>query len=112
MKKFITTLLLFCVSLSYAQYTHIFEGYTRDDADEIQFSFIPLSVSNDQEVNQFELGWRRGAHAALFRYGIDNDRTNYYDISSNVYFWITKHFLSPSYTILSNIIYMHSIHIY
>ena len=91
MKKFITTLLLFCVSLSYAQYTHTFEGYTRNDANEIQFSFIPLSVSNDQEVNQFELGWRKGAHSAQFRYGIDNHRTNYYDITSNVYFWITRH---------------------
>ena len=48
MKKFITTLFLFCVSLSYAQYTHTFEGYTIADADEIQFSFIPLSISNDQ----------------------------------------------------------------
>ena len=71
--------------------THTFEGYTRDDVDEIQFSFIPLSISNDQEVNQFELGWRRGAHAALFRYGIDNNRTNYYDISSNVYFFLNRY---------------------
>lgn len=91
MKKIITILALFYISLSNAQYTHTFEGYTRDDADEIQFTFIPLSISNDQEVNQFELGWRRGAHSAQFRYGIDNDRTNYYDITSNVYFWITRH---------------------
>ena len=91
MKKIITILALFYISLSNAQYTHTFEGYTRDDVDEIQFTFIPLSISNDQEVNQFELGWRRGAHSAQFRYGIDNDRTNYYDITSNVYFWITRH---------------------
>ena len=91
MKKIIITILLFCISIINAQYTHYFKGYSRDDYDEIQFSFIPISVSNDQEVNQFELGWRRGAHAAQFRYGIDNDRTNYYDITSNVYFWITKH---------------------
>ena len=91
MKKIITILALFYISLSNAQYTHTFEGYTRDDADEIQFTFIPLSISNDQEVNQFELCWRRGAHSAQFRYGIDNDRTNYYDITSNVYFWITRH---------------------
>jgi len=91
MKKIIITILLLCISIINAQYTHSFKGYSRDDNDEIQFSFIPLSVSNDLEVNQFELGWRRGAHAALFRYGIDNDRTNYYDITSNVYFWITRH---------------------
>lgn len=91
MKKFLAITTLFTLSLINAQYTHTFKGYSRDNPDEVQFSFIPLSVSNDLEVNQFELGWRRGAHGASFRYGIDNNRTSYYDITSNVYFWITKH---------------------
>ena len=91
MKKIITLIAFLAILIINAQYTHSFKGYNRESPDEIQFTFIPLSISNDQEVNQFELGWRRGAHSAQFRYGIDNNRTNYYDITSNVYFWITKH---------------------
>ena len=92
MKKFITTLLIFCVSLSYAQYSHYFTGYKRyEEPHEIQFVFIPLSISNNQEVNMFELGWRRGANSLSIRYGVDNSRTHYYDINTQAYFWITKH---------------------
>ena len=92
MKKFITTLLIFCVSLIYAQYSHYFTGYKRyEEPHEIQAIFIPLSISNNQEVNMFELGWRRGANSISLRYGVDNSRTHYYDINTQAYFWITKH---------------------
>jgi len=91
MKKLFTLILILCISFINAQYTHYFKGYSRDNNDEIQFSFIPLSVSNDLELNQFEAGWRKGANNISFRYGLDNYRTNYFDINSNVYFWITKH---------------------
>ena len=92
MKKLITTLALFCISIINAQYTHSFNGYTRDNADEIQFSFIPISISKNLEVSQLELGWRKGAHSISFRYGLDSNETNYYDINSNVYFFINKYF--------------------
>ena len=91
MKNTLTFIAFIIAIVISGQYTHSFNGYSKEDVDEVQFSFIPLSISNDQEVNQFELGWRRGAHGASFRYGIDNNRTNYFDVSSNVYFWITKH---------------------
>ena len=91
MKNTLTFIAFIIAIVISGQYTHSFNGYSKEDVVEVQFSFIPLSISNDQEVNQFELGWRRGAHGASFRYGIDNNRTNYFDVSSNVYFWITKH---------------------
>ena len=91
MKNTLTFIAFIIAIVISGQYTHSFNGYSKEDVDEVQFSFIPLSISNDQEVNQFELGWRRGAHSASFRYGIDNNRTNYFDVSSNIYFWITKH---------------------
>lgn len=92
MKKLLTILAIATSGIFTAQYSHYFKGYVRaEEPHEIQAIFIPLSISNNQEVNMFELGWRRGANSLSVRYGIDNSRTNYFDINTQAYFWITKH---------------------
>jgi hypothetical protein len=92
MKKLLAISALLLATSITAQYTRYFKGYTRDAKPELQLTFIPLSVSNDEEVNQFELAFRKGAHALSFRYGIDNSRTNYFDVNAQAYFWLTKYF--------------------
>lgn len=83
---------LFVYSTLSAQYTRYFKGYKKENSShEIQLGIIPLSVSSDLELNQTEIGWRKGTFGISFRYGIDNSRTEYFDVNFQGYFWITKH---------------------
>ena len=59
--------------------------------DEIQVTLVPLSISSNQELNQSDVSWRRGFWSFGLRYGIDNDRTNHYDINAGFYFYVNPY---------------------
>ena len=59
--------------------------------DEIQVTLVPLSKSSNQELNQVDVSWRRGFWSFGLRYGIDNDRTDHYDINAGFYFYVNPY---------------------
>ena len=92
MKKLFTSIAIIIAAITSAQTSWSERDYSTEvSPDELQVTIVPISLSSNQELNQVDVSWRRGFWSFGGRYGVDNDRTHYYDINAKFYFYITPH---------------------
>lgn len=84
MKKLIFLAAMLTASVFNAQ------KYSNDQSDEVYLNLIPISISKYLEINQAEIGWRRGYGQIGVRIGVDNPRVIYVDIKPQGNIYITK----------------------
>lgn len=88
---FISIALIIAISVT-AQTSWSKTDYSNETyPNELQITIVPLSKSSDQELNQIDISWRRGFWSFGGRYGLDSDRTNYFDINAGFYFYINPY---------------------
>lgn len=81
MKKLIYLVTMLTATVFYSQ------KYSNDQSDEVYLAVTPISISKNLEINQAEIGWRRGYGQIGVRVGVDNPRVLYLDVKpqGNIY---------------------------